>query len=117
MDLIIDLTVSEEAQLCEAATRTGLAPADLVKKLVKEHLSPVPAVDLDDLDAKLLRWQDQTGTKVTPHIPTQTLFAQWAAEDALMTDEERADEDRLWEDLEPRLAETGRALQLRHLGR
>lgn len=116
MNLIIDLTPSEEAQLSAAAKQTGLAPAELVKKLVKEHLPAAPATDEDDLDAKLRKWQEQDGTKLMPDVPTQTLFAQWAEEDAQMTDAEREAEDRLWKDLEKGLTENSHVLQLRQLG-
>ena len=116
MNLIIDLTPSEVAQLSEAAKQTGLAPAELVKKLVKEHLPAVPATDEDELDAKLQKWQEQDGTKLLPDVPTRTLFAKWAEEDAQMTNEEREAEDRLWEDLEKGLTENSYVLQLRRLG-
>ncbi len=117
MSLIIDLTPSEEAQLSAAAKETGLEPADLVKKLVKEHLLPVSTIDGNDLDAKLRKWQEQDGITLMPDIPTQTLFARWAEEDALMTDKEREAEDLLWEDLEKGFAENNRVLQLRRLSR
>src|SRR5437016_2309509 len=100
MNLIIDLTPSEEARLAAAAKQIGLAPAELVKKLVEEHLPAVPAADEDALDAKLRQWQEQDGTALMPDVPTEILFAQWAEEDTHMTDEEREAEDRLWEDLE-----------------
>ncbi len=48
--IALDLTPTEEAQTLTVARRTGLAPAEYVKKLVKEHLppdetTPAPAVD------------------------------------------------------------------------
>ena len=116
MNLMIVLTPSEEALLCEAAKQTGLAPAELAKKVVTDHLVPVPATGNDDLDAKLCKWQVQDGTMLMRDIPTQTLFAQWAEEDRHMTDEERQAEDLLWEDLEKGFPDNGRALQLRRLG-
>jgi hypothetical protein len=115
MNLIIDLTPSEEAQLSEAAKQTGLAPAELVKKLVKEHLPAIHAYAESDLDSNLRKWQEQDGMKLMPDIPTRTLFAQWAEEDALMTNDEREAEDRLWEDLEKGLTQNSRVLQLRRL--
>jgi hypothetical protein len=115
MNLIVDLNPSEEARLSSAAKATGLAPAELIKKLVTEHLPAVPTLDEGELDAKLRTWQQQDGTKLMPDVPTQTLFAQWAEEDAQMTDEEREAEDRLWEDLEKGLIENSRVLQLRQL--
>jgi len=116
MNLVINLTPSEEAELAAASKQTGLAPAELLKKLVKEHLPAVLATHEDDLDARLRRWQEQDGTTLLPDVPVQTLFAQWAKEDAQMTDEEREAEDRLWEDLEKGLTENSRVLKLRQLG-
>jgi len=72
----------------------------------------VPTTDEDDIDTKLHKWQEQDGTRLMPDIPTQTLFAQWAEEDAQMTAEEREAEDRLWEDFEKGLAAYNRMLQL-----
>lgn len=115
MSLIIDLTPSEEAQLAAAARQTGLAPADLVKKLVKEHLPAAPRLGEDDIDARLRKWQREDGTRLTPDVSTQTLFAQWAQEDAQMTEEEREAEDRLWQDLEARFAENCHSVQFRRL--
>ena len=115
MNLTIDLTATEEAQISSAARHAGLAPAELVKRLVKEHLPTVPTDAENDLDAKLRKWQQQDGVKLYPDVSTQELFAKWAEEDALMTDEERESEDRLWEELEPALTEHGRVLQLRRL--
>jgi hypothetical protein len=100
MNLIINLTPSEEAQISAAAKETGLAPAELVKKLVKEHLPVVPTVVDDDLDAKLHKRQEQDGIKLMPDVSTQALFAQWAEEDAQMTNEERAENERIYTEIE-----------------
>ena len=40
MTLTIDLTPAEEARLAAAARRTGAEPADVMRKLVAEHLPP-----------------------------------------------------------------------------
>ena len=116
MNLTIDLSPSEAARLSEAAKLIGLAPAELVKKLVKDHLPAHPVRDGDSLDAKLRKWQDQDGTKLMPDVAAQTLFAQWAEEDAQMTDQEHEAEDRLWKDLEKGLSENSGVLRLRRLG-
>ena len=100
MNLIIDLTPSEEAQISAAAKETGLAPAELVRKLVKEHLPAVSTADDDDLDAKLHKWQEQDGIKLLPDVSTQALFAQWAEEDAQLTEEERAENERIYTEIE-----------------
>jgi hypothetical protein len=56
MNLIIDLTESEEAEISAAAKQTGMAPAQLVKKLVKEHLpaSPLTPTNTQDSDEDIL---------------------------------------------------------------
>ena len=40
MTLIIDLSPAEEVRLRAAAQQEGIAPAELVRKLVREHLPP-----------------------------------------------------------------------------
>ena len=84
MTLTIQLTPSEEARLAAAAAREGLALADLARRVLTEHLPPVA----------------QNGE---PEDPTLALFAQWEREDATMTPEEVADENRQWEELKGNL--------------
>ena len=43
MTLNIELTPEQEARLTAVAQREGLDPAEVVKKLVAEHLPPNPA--------------------------------------------------------------------------
>ena len=89
MTLTIDLSPTEEALLTDAARQKGLDPAALVKALVTEHL-PAPAT--------------------APEDPTLALFAQWAQEDAQMTPEEIAEENRIWEQFQTNInAERDRA--------
>ena len=40
MTLTINLTPAEEVRLCAAAQQEGIAPAELARKLVTEHLPP-----------------------------------------------------------------------------
>lgn len=40
--IVLDLPPTEEARIATVARQTGLAPAEYVKKLVQEHLPPVP---------------------------------------------------------------------------
>ena len=61
----------------------------------------------DALYAKLHLWQEQDNAPLMPDVPAQTLFAEWAEEDAKMTDEEREAERRLWESIVQGLAENG----------
>ena len=105
MNLEIPSAPNEEARLTAAAKQTGLAPAELLKRLAPEHLPLAPANADDELDAKLRQWQEQDGTPLMPNVSAQELFAKWAAEDAQMTEAEREAEDRLWEEIERGLAE------------
>jgi hypothetical protein len=116
MSLIIELTPLEEQQLSQAAKRTGVAPEQLVRELLLAHLPSIPTHDADDLDAKLRKWQHEDATNLMPDVPTHSLFAQWAEEDSNMTEEERQEEDHLWEELESGVIESSRVLRLRRLG-
>ena len=111
----IDLTPTEAARLGAAARRAGLTPAELVKRLAFEHLPDVPAPADEALDVRLRRWQEQDRKPLTPDVPARTLFAQWAEEDASMTDAERGAEDRLWEEFLKSLNATRAALGSRQL--
>lgn len=64
---------------------------------------------------KLRQWQEQDGKVLMPDVPIRTLFAQWAEEDARMTDAEREAEDRLWQDIEKGLNQTRTELGMRSL--
>jgi len=111
----IDLTPTESARLSAAARRTGLTPAELVKRLAFENLPEVPAAPDDVVDARLQQWQEQDGRPLKPDVVAQSLFARWAEEDASMTDVEREDEDRLWESFQKSLNATRAALGMRPL--
>ncbi len=50
--IALDLTPTEEAQIYTVARQTGLAPAEYVKKLVQEHLPPVPTDAAPVIDEK-----------------------------------------------------------------
>jgi hypothetical protein len=90
MTLTIELTPTEAAQLTAAAHHAGLAPAELARKLVTEHLPPV--------------------TPGIPEDPTLALFAQWDTEDAQMTPEEVTEAQRDYDEFTRRMnAERARA--------
>lgn len=69
MTVTIELSREEETRLVAAARQEGLAPAELVRKLVVAHL---PSVDGGG----------------QPADPTLALFARWEQEEAQMTPEE-----------------------------
>ena len=87
MSLLINLTPAEEAQLSIAAMQTGLTPEAFAERLVREHLPTVSPAD--ELTKQLRERQEQDRIKMMPSRTTAELFAQWDAEDAQMTEEER----------------------------
>ncbi len=100
MNLTIDLTPIEEAQISSAAKHAGVAPAELVKQLVKEHLPAIPAEIENDLNATLQKWQLRDHSKANPDDATKALFAQWAEEDEQLTDDEREQNERVYAEIE-----------------
>ena len=96
----IDLTTSEHAQITQAAKQSGLAPAEVVRNLVKEYLPSIPPTDEADIDDKLRGLQELDGKQLRSDVSTQSLFAQWAEEDAQMTEEERAKNERVYAEIE-----------------
>jgi hypothetical protein len=89
MTLTLDLTPTEEAQITAVAQSAGLTPAEAARKLLTQNLPPVPGPISEE-------------TK----DPTLALFAQWKADDAQITPEEAAQEQRLWEQFEQNINET-----------
>jgi len=96
MTLTIDLTPNEEARIEASARQYGIAPVDVVKKLVNEHLPQVTPVR-----ALLTQWQQQYGLPSRPdgkvHSSFQDLLRQWEEEDSQLTPEEVAAQSRLWD--------------------
>ena len=118
MNLTIDLSPEEETRLTTLAEQEGVNPAALVRQLVRQHLSPPDGAAPDlgtELRDRLRRWQEQDHTPLMPAIPTRKLVAEWRAEDARMTDEEREAEDRFWEEFLEGLNETRQTLGMRLL--
>lgn len=66
--IALDFTPTEEARISTVARQIGLAPAEYVKKLVKEHLPPiataVPAVDEENAAAiaQIQVWMKEEAT-------------------------------------------------------
>ncbi len=105
MNVLINLTPAEEAQLSDAATQSGLALQAFITQLVRERL---PAADpAQEMRRRLRAWQKEDNTSRTYPVParsgltpTAALFAQWEEEDAKMTDAEREADERLWADFQ-----------------
>jgi len=90
MTLTIDLSPEQEAQFAAVARTKGIDPAELAKKLLTEYLPST--------------------TRESEQDPTLALFTQWETEDAQMTPDEIAEENRTWEDFKTNInAERDRA--------
>ena len=61
MTLIIELTSDQEGRLAAFARQAGLAPAEVVKKLVEEHLPPLasPSVTSETEQARRAKVMDE----------------------------------------------------------
>ena len=94
MTLNIDLSPEQEARLRAVAQSEGLAPSEIVKKLLTERLRSVSEYEESD--------------------PTLALFAQWDKEDQNITPAEIAEENRTWEEFKANInAERDRAFARR----
>jgi len=115
MSILVNLTPTEEARLSSVAMQSGIAPAELAAQLLREHLTSNPVSTADMVRAKLHRWQKETATETSPAISAHELFTRWAEEDSHMSPEEKAAEDRLWQDFEKDINETRASLGMRQL--
>ena len=68
MSIVVNLTPIEEARLFNVATQSGIAPEDLVKKLVSELLISNPKTKKEQVLATLHQWQKETQTETGPRI-------------------------------------------------
>ena len=96
MSLMIELSPEVQSRLAAAAKQEGMAPEELARKLLTDHLPPQPA-------------------EPQPEDPTLALFRQWAEEDAKRTPEEAAQENELWEQFLTNVNETRAALGMRKI--
>jgi hypothetical protein len=96
MSLMIELSPDEQARLAAAAKQEGMAPAELARKVLTDHLPPLPA-------------------EPHPEDPTLALFRQWEAEGTARTPEEAARENELWEQFQTNVNETRATLGMRKL--
>lgn len=96
MSLTVELDPAEEARLAAAAEREGVPTAELARRVLVEHLPPVPEAE-------------------PAEDPTLALFRRWEEEDAKRTPEEAEAERELWERFQSNVNETRRALGMREL--
>lgn len=94
--LTLQLSPDEQARLNAAAEQEGMAPAELARKVLADHLPPLAA-------------------ELQPEDPTLALFRQWEQEGTARTPEEAARENELWERFQSNVNETRRALGMRTL--
>ncbi len=96
MTLLIELTPEQEARVNAVAQHNGVAPDEVLKKLVDEHL---PAVTANNAEVD----------------PTLALFAKWEEEDTLKSPQETAEENYLWETFEQGINDARRTQGMREL--
>jgi len=115
--MTLNLSPQLEARLVEVAKQEGVEPGALVEKLLTEYrpAKESPEEQQARVRALLAKWQEETQTVTADPVSAHELFRQWDEEDALMTDEEREAEDRLWEDFLKGINETRAALGMRLL--
>jgi len=115
MSIIVNLTPTEEADLSTEAMQSGIATADLVAKLLREHLISDPKTKKQQVLERLHQWQKDTETETGPRVSAHELFSRWDAEAAQLTTAEREAEDQLWEDFQKGINETRASLGMRRL--
>jgi hypothetical protein len=96
MSLMIELSAAEEARLTAAAEQEAVAPEEMARKLVTDHLPPLAAEPPSD-------------------DPTLVLFRQWEQEGTARTAGEAVHEIGLWEQFQANVNETRAALGMRKL--
>lgn len=110
----LDLSPELESAVRERAAAEGVSVNDLLERtfaIGRQETPPVhnPRAHVQSL---LDKWRATDSTPAMPTIltrpsetPTQALFRRWNEEDKLMTDEQKDEEDKLWEDIEKGLKE------------
>ena len=94
MILTINLTPVEEGRLRTAAQKEGIPPAELVRKLVTEHLPPAPEENAASI-ALLQSWLDEDATD-DPDELRQAQTALAAFKQAINAERERAGARRIY---------------------
>lgn len=94
MTLAIDLTPTEELRLHAAAHLEGIAPAELVRKLLTEHLPPVPDENVASI-ALLQSWLEEDATD-DPAEVQQAQVELAALKRAINAERERAGARRIY---------------------
>ncbi len=96
VSLTIELDPFEVSRLEAAARRGGMGPAEFARKVLAEHLPPLPLTDIND-------------------EATLALLREWECEDSARTPEAAQRDLELWKQFETNVNETRRSLEMRHL--
>lgn len=115
MTITINLTAIEEAHLSEEAHQHGLATPELVTKLVRDHIISKHIKTINRVRETLHKWQIETETDLNPETSLHELFKRWDEEDALKSDEDIAEEKRLWHDFQISIDEERKQAGMRTL--
>jgi methylphosphotriester-DNA--protein-cysteine methyltransferase len=101
----LELAPEVEREVQENAARTGMSPSDFIRSLLKGNethkitkLSQTQEERLAQAKAKMQTWQQEFGLPVPEggFKSMATLFEQWRAEDAHMTEQEQEKERQFW---------------------
>ena len=120
----LDLSPELESAVRERAAAEGVSVIDLLARTFAiDHQETPPKHDpRAHVQSLLDKWRATDSTPVMPPIPTrpgetptQALFRRWKEEDLLMTDEQKDEEDKLWEDIEKGLKENRLTFDRRRL--
>jgi hypothetical protein len=95
MTLTINLTSTEEQQLRAAAQQEGIAPAELARKLVIEHLLPAPDENAESI-ALLQSWLEEEATDDPDEIQQAEAELE-AFKQAINAERERAGARRIYQ--------------------
>jgi hypothetical protein len=105
MSILVDLTPTEEVRLSDVAYEAGLAPEELVRKLVCDHL-PISR-QTEQMRRGLAGWQERNQTLTLPFLesylnvpPRGALFQKWTTDDNLAGCDETSPGHRLSEEYE-----------------
>jgi hypothetical protein len=95
----LELAPDIERRVQEYAAAEGVSIEELIDRAFPS-VAETPEQTRERVQALLARRYEETGDTPVPHKPLAELFAEWDAEDAKMTPEERQAEREFWEDYE-----------------
>jgi hypothetical protein len=120
----LELTPEAETILRQQAEREGVSIDELVMRTFTKRQSAQSAVSEAEQErvlALLRQWQHDTPPVASPApndgtlTPSEALFRQWEQEDAALTDEQRAEQEKLWQDYQQGINEERAAAGMRSI--